>query len=107
MKREYILASKKERLLEEKERYTFPEFLRALRFNLAISRRQVVEEIGGISDMRLFYLEHGRFTKKVLSHEIRLLADYYDIDADMLMQKASDFYNEPQDAQSRYLRKVI
>lgn len=90
MRKQDFTDFRMQKLLDEQASYTFPEFLAQVRRMHGLHRRTVSEETG-IEELRLFYLEKGRFKKKVGDDELRLIGDYYGVSCDLLKSKALTF----------------
>lgn len=90
MKREEISQFKINRVIQEEGKYSFPEFLKLLRRMYGMQRKYVSEDTG-IAETRLFYLENGRFKRRLGTDELVILADYYGIDCELLKNKVDSF----------------
>ena len=77
-------------LIEDEEKYNFPEFLQILRKSLMISRK-TIQLSTGISQLRLYYLEKGNFKRKFNKTEINLLANFYQIPKSILIKKWNEY----------------
>jgi len=90
MKKEDITNFRIQKVMEEESAYDFPIFLRMLRRMHGMQRKCVSEDTG-IPETRLFYLENGRFKRRPGIDEIRLLSEYYGVEANLLDEKAKIF----------------
>jgi hypothetical protein len=90
MKRQDIADFRIQKIISDQDQYEFPLFLRMLRRMCGMQRRCVSEDTG-IAETRLFYLENGRFKRRLGVDEIRLLSEYYDVPCKLLEKKVTDF----------------
>lgn len=77
-------------LMQNEEKFEFPEFLEELRKCYRISREIANNDLNYPIN-RLYCLENGCFKRVIPMDEITLLADYYNIDSKILKKKADDF----------------
>lgn len=92
MYREEITRYMIHKLIETELLYDFPEFLYQARIAYGISRKTVAQETK-ISHTRLYYLETG-FFKKVNENACLILANYYGIPEELLINKAKKYVDE-------------
>lgn len=90
MKREDITNFRIQKVIDDESQYDFPLFLRMLRRMYGMQRKCVSEDTG-IAETRLFYLENGRFKRRLGNDELRLLSEYYNVGMDLLESKVNDF----------------
>lgn len=76
--------------MEKKSSYNFPDLLMALRSSYGTQRKEMCTEIG-IDLMRLVRLEKGILTKFIRESEVEILAQYYELDKQFLLEKAICF----------------
>lgn len=84
--REQLCKARIDRVLKKEEGYTFGELLTQIRKAHRLSRDDVSSDLR-IAPLHLFYLEHDRSKKPVPVEELKLLAEYYGVDFDMLKAK--------------------
>lgn len=93
------------KLLDRQRDMQFPEFLKGLRLAYGQSRRNVCTDLK-FSEMRMFCLENGTFRRGVLLSEIEMIAKYYNIEIDLIKEKANNFilggYGKQQSNRVRY-----
>lgn len=80
-------------LLKKAEEFHFPEFLKELRKTHGLSRRTVCKDLS-ISEMRMFWLEHGFFKKGIPEEELDTLASYYAIPSPVLLNRYHVFMSQ-------------
>lgn len=76
--------------MEKKSSFNFPELLIALRNCYGTQRKEMSIEIG-IAELRLTRLENGTLTKFIRESEVEILAQYYELDKQFLLEKAICF----------------
>ncbi len=95
-------------LIKKEYKYDFPHFLSNLRECFGLTRRTVCKEIC-FPEGKLFHLENGMFRTHVDTNEIEQLAEYYEVDSDLLISKADEFISEgkgiPQHKRSYYVKR--
>jgi len=79
-------------LLDKEGDFSFPEMLVELRKLHGLTRRGVCKDLE-LSEMRMFWIEHGCFKKDIHDGTISLLASYYGIDPNLLLKKYVGFTN--------------
>lgn len=92
MKRQDIVNTRLQALIQNHEKHKFPAFLYLLRNNLRLTRDVVADETD-LSSYRLLCLEQGKNINTARIAEINVLADYYNIEFDLLMRKAQDYFH--------------
>lgn len=94
--REAMLQDRVKSFIEKEEHFTFPEFLRGIRKSLDIPRKIISQETG-IGEMKIYYLEEGKFIRMPELAIINSLADYLNIPQDLLIRKAKAYVKSLKD----------
>lgn len=77
-------------LLKRQTKFDFSEFLCHLR-NITGTQREFVSHDIGLPSSRLAKLEKGEFIKPVKTWELKLVADYYGVEYELLKDKHKEF----------------
>jgi transcriptional regulator with XRE-family HTH domain len=105
--RSEIVEWKIQKIFSERERHSFPALLGMLRRVQGITRKTMEEELG-INETRLFYLEQGEHSREIPAAEIKLIADYYGVDAQALYEMSKEYRKDYQNFRKnnkKYLKK--
>jgi transcriptional regulator with XRE-family HTH domain len=97
------------KIFSERSKYSFPALLEMLRRVQGLSRKQVEIELG-FDEARLFYLEKGDYNREISVGEIRLIADYYGLDAQELYEMSQEYhrdYNRVMKPNAKYFKLRI
>ena len=88
-----ILEVRIKHFVEHQKEFDFPKFLTGLRNTMGITRRQMSSDLG-IHEMKLFYLEAGKFKKFPPAVLLSMIANYCGIPEHLLMSKARKFLED-------------
>jgi hypothetical protein len=95
------------KLISKEIHYEFPNFLVKLRECFGLTRRSACAEMK-FPEMKMYHLENGTFRKHVDYKQIQTIAEYYDIDSQLLKAKADEFITEnkgqPQHDHKKYYK---
>ncbi len=93
MRRDDLVRYRVDQLLAKHFEYDFDQFITTLRVINGLSMATVSRETG-LRHSRIFYLEHGQFSKRPSASELAIVAEYYAIDSGLLDEKVSEFLRE-------------
>lgn len=74
-------------IMDKESEFDFPEFVRCIRKSLSLSRKEMSKEMG-IHEMKLYYLEFGKFKRMPELWILTSLADYFGMPKEILIHKA-------------------
>lgn len=90
--RDEIARVRIKNIIESKNEFEFPEFVRCLRKSLGIARTEMANDLG-YHEMKLYYLESGKFVRMPEISFLASVADYFGIPRGILVRKAKTFVN--------------
>lgn len=88
--RDEIAQVRMKGIIESEAEFTFPDFVRGLRKTLGITRIAMAKELG-YHEMKLYYLESGKFVRMPEISFLASVSDYFGIPKDLLLRKAKVF----------------
>lgn len=93
MEKLQLIRDRLDEVLVKRLVYNFPKLLKELRGAFGATRISVCRDLS-FDYMRMFALENGTFGSYIREREIRIIAEYYGIDKNFLMEKATCFVVE-------------
>lgn len=85
--RDKLTAVKLKQFIDAESEFEFPEFLRCIRRAQGITRKQMSNDLG-ITEMKIYYKEEGKFTRMPEIDLIVSMAEYLGIPKKLLLNKA-------------------
>ena len=96
MSRESLQKQRLEQYVSMEDQFNFPEFLRLIRTSLGLTRLVASQDLG-LSKMRLYALEYGKFRRVPEIEHLARLAEYYGVSSRLLQRKAAEYMLQPKD----------
>ena len=88
--RDEIAKVKINHIVRSESELEFPDFIRCLRNTLGISRKMMASELG-ISQMKIYYKEEGKFSRMPEIEFLVTISKYFGVPKDLLISKAKDY----------------
>jgi transcriptional regulator with XRE-family HTH domain len=82
-----------EDIIDQEEKFSFPEFLKVLRDVFGISQVAMAEELG-FQALQIFHWERGNFKKPLPKETINKIADYMGVGRDLLDAKMMKYLQD-------------
>lgn len=90
---EEMKSKKIKEIVKREKEFSFPEFLSLLRESVGSNRKVICKDIN-VSEFLLYHWEHGNFKKKIKTHNLVTISDYYQIPFKLLNKKMKEFLSE-------------
>lgn len=81
------------KVIDNHERYDFPEFIYSLRACLCIPNAVIARDLD-LPKLKMFYAERGRFVKRLSQEFILQLADYFGVDSKVMVKKLEEYVSK-------------